>query len=47
MLLGKGLAAAASIPGNIAQGVAGIVLGMALAVALQKIRFSEKAGLAA
>ena len=47
MLLGKGLAAAASIPGKIAQGVAGIVLGMALAVALQKIRFSEKAGLAA
>ena len=47
MLLGKGLAAATSIPGNIAQGVAGIVLGMALAVALQKIRFSEKAGLAA
>lgn len=47
MLLGKGLAAAASIPGNIAQGVAGIVLGMALAVALQKIGFAEKAGLAA
>ena len=47
MLLGKGLAAAASIPGNIAQGVAGVALGIALAVALQKIRFSEKAGLAA
>ena len=47
MLLGKGLAAATSIPGNIAQGVAGIVLGMALAVALQKVRFSERAGLAA
>ena len=47
MLLGKGLAAAASIPGNIAQGVAGIVLGIALAVALQKIGFAEKAGLAA
>ena len=46
MLLGKGLAAAASIPGNIAQGVAGVALGMALAVALQKIGFAEKAGLA-
>ena len=47
MLLGKGLAAAASIPGNIAQGVAGVALGIALAVALQKIGFAEKAGLAA
>lgn len=43
--LGKGLAAAASIPGNIVQGVAGIVIGAALAMALQRVRFTEKAGL--
>ena len=36
-ILGKGLAAAASIPGNIVQGVAGIAIGMVLAVFLLKV----------
>ena len=47
LILGKGLAAAASIPGNIVQGVAGIVIGLVLAAALRKVNFAEKAGLAA
>ena len=38
MILGKGLAAAASIPGNIVQGIAGIAIGLALAVLLQKAK---------
>ena len=35
LLLQQGLAAAASIPGNVVQGVVGIVLGIALCEALQ------------
>ena len=42
--LGKGLAAAASIPGNIVQGIAGIAIGMALAVVLQKTKSSVLSG---
>ena len=40
LLLGKGLGAVASIPGNIVQGIAGIAIGMALAVVLQKTKSS-------
>lgn len=40
LILGKGLAAAASIPGNIVQGIAGVVIGMALAMVLQKTKSS-------
>lgn len=45
LLLGKGWAAAASIPGNVAQGAAGIVIGMALGTMLRRVRMVEKAGL--
>ncbi len=45
LLLGKGWAAAASIPGNVAQGAAGIVIGMALGTMLRRVRLAEKAGL--
>lgn len=45
LILGKGWAAAASIPGNIVQGVAGIAVGMVLALALRRVKFPEKAGL--
>ena len=45
MILGKGLAAAASIPGNIVQGVAGIAIGMVLAVVLESTKVTKKAGL--
>ena len=44
-ILGKGLAAAASIPGNIVQGVAGIAIGMVLAVVLESTKVTKKAGL--
>ena len=40
LILGKGLAAAASIPGNIVQGIAGVVIGMTLAMVLQKTKSS-------
>ena len=40
LILGKGLAAAASIPGNIVQGIAGVAIGMALAMVLQKTKSS-------
>ena len=40
LILGKGLAAAASIPGNIVQGIAGVTIGMALAMVLQKTKSS-------
>ena len=36
LLLGKGLAAAASIPGNIVQGLAGLIIGTALALIIVK-----------
>ena len=44
LILGKGLAAAASIPGNIVQGIAGIAIGTALAVLLQKSKSSVLSG---
>ena len=44
LILGKGLAAAASIPGNIVQGIAGIAIGMVLAVLLQKSKSSVLSG---
>ena len=44
-ILGTGLAAAASIPGNIVQGVAGIAIGMVLAVVLESTKVTKKAGL--
>lgn len=40
LILSKGLAAAASIPGNIVQGIAGVTIGMALAMVLQKTKSS-------
>ena len=45
MILGKGLAAAASIPGHIVQGIAGIAIGLALAVLLQKAKAPALSGL--
>ena len=36
LILGKGLAAAASIPSNIVQGIAGVTIGMALAMVLKR-----------
>lgn len=45
LILGKGLAAAASIPGNLVQGAAGLVIGTVLAAALQKAHAPEKMGL--
>ena len=45
LILGKGLAAAASIPGNIVQGIAGIAIGLALAVLLQKAKAPALSGL--
>lgn len=45
LILASGLAAAASIPGNLVQGAAGLVIGVALATALQKARALEKIGL--
>ena len=44
-LIIKGLAAAASIPGNIVQGIAGIAIGLALAVLLQKAKAPALSGL--
>ena len=40
-----GAAAAASIPGNIVQGIAGIAIGLALAVLLQKAKAPALSGL--
>ena len=40
LILGKGLAAAASIPGTSVQGIAGVTIGMALAMVLQKTKSS-------
>lgn len=42
LLLGKGLAAAASIPGNIVQGLAGIIIGTALAMIIVKSGLDKK-----
>ena len=44
LILGKGLAAAASIPGNIVQGIAGIAIAMALAMVLQKTKAGVLSG---
>ena len=42
LLLGKGLAAAASIPGNIFQGTVGLVVGVLLAAVLERAKVTEK-----
>ena len=42
LLLGKGLGAAASVPGNIAQGVGGIVISMLLVEIFQRIGLLDK-----
>ena len=42
LLLGKGLAAAASIPGNIFQGVVGLVVGVLLVTVLERAKVTEK-----
>ena len=42
MLLGKGLAAAASIPGNIFQGTVGLVVGVLLVAVLERAKVTEK-----
>lgn len=42
LLLGKGLAAAASIPGNIVQGLAGLIIGTALALIIVKSGLDKK-----
>ena len=42
MLLGKGLAAAASIPGNIFQGAVGLVVGAVLATVLERAKVTQK-----
>lgn len=50
LLLGKGLAAAASVPGNLFQGAAGLAAGLALYEALERSRSIEhlrKAGMCA
>lgn len=44
LILGKGLAAAASIPGNLVQGGLGIVISSALALVLQKTKIPETSG---
>ena len=42
LLLGKGLAAAASIPGNIFQGAVGLVVGVLLVAVLERAKVTEK-----
>ena len=42
LLLGKGLAAAASIPGNIFQGAVGLVVGVILVTVLERAKVTEK-----
>lgn len=42
LLLGKGLGAALSIPGNVVQGVLGLVIGTVLAAALEHTKVTEK-----
>jgi uncharacterized membrane protein len=42
LLLGKGLAAAASIPGNLVQGAIGAVVSLVLVVALEKVGAMKK-----
>ncbi len=42
LLLGKGLAAAASIPGNLVQGAAGLAAGLMLMAVMQRSHLTEK-----
>ena len=42
LLLGKGLAAAASIPGNIFQGAVGLVVGVVLVTVLERAKVTQK-----
>ncbi len=42
LLLGKGLAAAASIPGNLFQGVVGLAAGLALVTLMERSRLTAK-----
>ena len=42
LLLGKGLGAAASIPGNLVQAALGLLIGFLLLKVLQKTRIAEK-----
>ena len=42
MLLGKGLVAAASIPGNIFQGAVGLVVGVVLVTVLERAKVTQK-----
>ena len=42
LLLGKGLAAAASIPGNVFQGTVGLVVGVLLVAVLERAKVTEK-----
>ena len=42
MLLGKGLAAVASIPGNIFQGAVGLVVGVVLVTVLERAKVTQK-----
>ena len=42
LLLGKGLAAAASIPGNIVQGVVGLVVGLMLVAVMDRSKLTAK-----
>ena len=42
LLLGKGLAAAASIPGNLFQGVVGLAAGLALVTVMERSKLSAK-----
>ena len=42
MLLGKGLAAAASIPGNIFQGAVGLAVGVVLVTVLERAKVTQK-----
>ena len=42
LLLGKGIGAAASIPGNLVQAAMGLVIGFVLLKVMQKTRIAEK-----
>ena len=42
LMLGKGMAAALSIPGNIVQGVMGLAIGIVLAVTLEHTKVTNK-----
>ena len=42
LMLGKGMAAALSIPGNIVQGVMGLAIGIVLAITLEHTKVTNK-----